>query len=220
MAAEQALGPIEQAELLIRREPAKRDLFLAALAVCERQETQRFALEERMGAIPQATTMFQSLGTLVDALVREGLLAETLSEPEFDPDTEEERVDMARATYTITEKGAEVLHRLSPQARLAALFANEPENAAGFIALLRFCNEEKRTKAQIDEKLMPLCASAGQKRHVSGVGLYPSYFTDCLQSAGGLVWSNGWTATEEGVAFLGGLSIDENVRSETKEEVS
>lgn len=201
-----ALDDLDQAVLLIKREPAKRELYLAALDAAGQAATEapaaRFDIEERMAAMPQAATMFQSMGVLVDALVREGLLDETLPELEFDPDTEEERVDVTRATYALTQKGAAVRERLCPASRLGALFSAEPEYAQGFARLLRFCKGELRTKRQIDEHMAATCAAAPRSRHVSAAGVYPSYFTDCLQAAGGLVWKDGWTTTEEGAAFL------------------
>lgn len=201
----QAAAPdeLEQAVMLIRREPAKRELYLAALSAAEQQgEIARFDLEAHMSAMPQAETMFQSMGTLVDALVREGLLDEQLPEPEYDPDTEEESVDMARACYGLTEKGTCVLERLRPASRLAQLVASEPEYAEGFRKLLAFCEGARRTKREIDDELAVVCAKAPRLRHVSAAGIYPSYFTDRLEQAGGLVWRSGWTTTQEGSAFL------------------
>lgn len=205
--AERADAPdeIEQAITLIRREPAKRELYLEALAAAAasgQDPIARFDLEARMAAKPQAATMFQSMGTLIDALVREGLLAEELPEPEFDPDTEEEHIDMARATYALTEKGACVFERLRPASRLSRLFADEPEYAEGFRTLLAFCEGKARTKRDIDDALAAICAAAPRSRHVSAAGIYPSYFTDRLEQCGGLVWESGWTTTEEGSAFL------------------
>lgn len=203
--ATSAPDELEQAVVLIRREPGKRELYLEALAAAGSEGADpisRFDLEGRMAAKPQAATMFQSMGTLIDALVREGLLAEQLPEPEYDPDTEEERVDMARATYALTDKGGKVLECLRPSARLARLFADEPENAEGFRRLLAFCNGTKRAKRQIDDELAAICAAAPRSRHVSAAGIYPSYFTDRLEQCAGLVWEDGWTTTKEGAAFL------------------
>lgn len=202
---EQAAVPdeLEQAVTLIRREPAKRELYLAALSASEQcGEIARFDLEARMAAMPQAETMFQSMGTLVDALVREGLLDERLPEPEYDPDTEEASVDLARARYGLTEKGASVLKRLCPASRLAQLIADEPEYAEGFRTLLAFCEGQCRSKCEIDSELAVICAKAPRSRHVSAAGIYPSYFTDRLEQSGGLVWRSGWTTTQEGSAFL------------------
>lgn len=203
--ATSAPDELEQAVVLIRREPGKRELYLEALAAAGSEGADpisRFDLEGRMAAKPQAATMFQSMGTLIDALVHEGLLAEQLPESEYDPDTEEQRVDMARATYALTDKGGKVLERLHPSVRLARLFADEPENAEGFRRLLGFCNGDKRTKRQIDEELAAICAAAPRSRHVSAAGIYPSYFTDRLEQCAGLVWEDGWTTTKEGAAFL------------------
>ena len=133
-AAQAADAPdeLEQAVTLIRREPAKRELYLAALSMAEqRGDVARFDLEAGMAALPQAETMFQSMGTLIDALVREGLLDEQLPEPEYDPDTEETSVDMARARYGLTDKGARVLERCSKREidnELAVICAKAPRS--------------------------------------------------------------------------------------------
>ena len=76
--ATSAPDELEQAVVLIRREPGKRELYLEALAAAGSEGADpisRFDLEGRMAAKPQAATMFQSMGTLIDALVHEGLLA-------------------------------------------------------------------------------------------------------------------------------------------------
>ncbi|MCI9262326.1 hypothetical protein [uncultured Adlercreutzia sp.] len=191
-----------QAALL--REPAKRELYLAALTFTSKQPEPagRFAIEEAIDAQPQRSAFFQPAGALVDALVSFGALDEQLPEAEFDEDTEETFVDMARATYTLTEAGAEALEALSPALRLDALLEREAGRKEGFLTLMDFCAGKARTRREIDELLNAACAAEKNERHVAGMALYPSYYVDCLEKAGALTWQNGWTTTEEARAYL------------------
>lgn len=195
---------IRQAMLLIRREPAKRELYLAALKYVRDSDgsTMRYDIEEKIDSAPQKTTMHQSSGTLVDALVREGLLEERLPSPEYDESTGEEFVDMARASYSMTESGEQTLDRLSPSTRLNELFDKEKEFAEQFLQLLEFCADAPRSKAEIDALLEEACSRVPRTKHVAAQAIYPSFFVDRLESSGALVWKNGWTTTDEGKAFV------------------
>lgn len=191
-------------EAALTREPAKRELYLAALAFADKQPERvgRFALEAVIDEQPQRSAFFQPAGALVDALVSFGALDEQLPEPEFDEDTEEEFADMSRATYGLTEAGAEAFAALSPALRLDALLERETGRKEGFVALMNFCVDQKRTRREIDELLNAACAAEKNERHVAGMALYPSYYVDCLEKAGALTWQNGWTTTEEARAYL------------------
>lgn len=185
----------------ITREPAKRELYLAAMTfvAANPEGVLRFAVEEAVEAAPERATFFQPAGSLVDALVTSGALAEEQPEPTFDEDTEEEYIDMARASYRLTEEGAEALQQLSPNARLSALVARQPQWAEAFSQLLDFCRGTKRSRQEIDALLTPLCEQQENQRHVAALAVYPSFFVDSLARAGALKWANGWT-TVEGVA--------------------
>ena len=195
---------IRQAMLLIRREPAKRELYLTALKYAKSFEgsAMRYDLEKEIDSAPQKTTMRQSSGTLVDALVREGLLEEQLPSSEYDEDTGEEFVDMAKASYSITELGEQILDRLSPTTRLNELFDKEKEFTEQFLQLLEFCMDTPRSKAEIDALLEEACSRIPRTKHVAAQAVYPSFFVDRLESSGALVWKNGWTTTDEGKAFV------------------
>lgn len=189
----------------LTREPAKRELYLAALTFAARQPDRvgRFALEDVIDEQPQRSAFFQPAGALVDALVSFGALDEQLPEPEFDEDAEEEFVDMARATYGLTDAGAAALRALSPALRLDALLKQEDGRKENFLDLMRFCSERKRTRQEIDGLLKGVCEAEKNERHVAALALYPSYYVDRLEKAGALAWNNGWTTTEEARAYLG-----------------
>lgn len=182
----------------ITREPAKRELYLAAMTfvAANPEGALRFAVEEAVEAAPERATFFQPAGSLVDALVTFSALAEELPEPTFDEDTEEEYIDMARASYRLTEEGAEALQQLSPNARLSALVARQPQWAEAFSQLLDFCRGTKRSRQEIDALLTPLCEQQENQRHVAALAVYPSFFVDSLARAGALKWANGWTTVE------------------------
>lgn len=186
------------------REPAKRELYVSILAFISNNETQtlRYDIEEQVKAQPQYETFFQSPGVLIDSLVRVGALSETLPEPEYDEDTEEEYIDWARALYAITEVGQGALNNLAPTTRLQALMEAEPERAQGFRDLLAFCANHARTRREIDALLQDTCKKEPAKFHVATQGLFPSYYVDRLERCGGLVWKDGWTTTQDGLAFL------------------
>lgn len=191
-------------ESALTREPAKRELYLAALAFAAgaSERVDRFSIEAVIDQRPERTAFFQPAGSLVDALVGFGALDEKLPEPEYDEDAEEEFIDMAKATYGLTPEGVAALEEFSPHARLTALFACEPERAAGFRSLMVFCAGQARTRREIDGLLAPFCESEKNTRHVAAAAIYPSYYVDRLERAGALQWSDGWTTTEEAQAFL------------------
>ena len=185
-------------------EPAKREIYIRALQHVEAgsEPCRRMELEELMLALPEAASMHQAPGVLVDALVACGALDEQLPEPVFDEDTQEYFTDRAQAAYTLTEIGAEALEDLSASARTRSVIDEEPQFKDSYVSLLSFCAAKARSRTEIDELLDEVCAAQPNPASVTGYGLYASYFTDKLQASGALAWRDGWTTTEEGKALL------------------
>lgn len=196
----------EQVRYFLSREPQKRELYYAALrAVSEAVEPfalRRSDLTGAMAACPQAASMHQSLGTLVDALVTQGLLAAREPEPVYDEAADEEIVDVALTAYALTEAGRAATRDFAPASRLSALLAEEAEHGDRFYDLLAFCAEAPRSRHDIDGLLNDYCAAIPTKFSVAAQGLYPSYFTDRLEKCGALVWEGGWRTTEAGRSVL------------------
>lgn len=185
-------------------EPAKREIYLTALNFVKDSEgrTGRFDLERVIDQCPERTSFFQPAGSLIDALVGFGALDEELPAPEYDEDIEEEFIDRALATYGLTDEGREAVVTLSPASRLQALLEREGQRRDGLVRLMTFCAEQKRSRHDIDELLKDACAAEKSTRHVAASAIYPSYYVDCLERAGALKWSDGWTTTEEALAYL------------------
>lgn len=196
----------EAVRYFLSREPQKRELYYAALRTVAEADgpfaLHRPDLTGAMAACPQAASMHQSLGTLVDALVTQGLLEAREPEPVYDEAADEEIVDRARTTYALTEAGRAATDDFAPASRLAALLAEEAEHGEQFRKLLAFCSEAPRTRQDIDGLLNDYCAAIPTKFSVAAQGLYPSYFTDRLEKCGALVWQNGWRTTEAGRSLL------------------
>lgn len=185
-------------------ESAKREIYIAALkhTSINPQPSLRSELEQHMIALPEAKTMHQAPGTLIDALVKCGALGEEVPDPVFDEDTQEYFVDRSRASYTLTATGQEALAKLSTSERTRSLFESEPQFKDSYMSLLGFCSEQARTRLEIDELLDDVCAAQPNSASVTRYGIYASYFTDKLQASGALTWDDGWTTTEDGKAIL------------------
>lgn len=196
----------EQVRYFLSREPQKRELYYAALrAVADAAEPfalRRPDLTGAMAACPQASSMHQSLGTLVDALVTQGLLEAREPEPVYDEAADEEIVDVSLTAYALTEASHAATHDFAPVSRLATLLSEEPEHRDRFCDLLAFCSEAPRSRQDVDGLLNDYCAAIPTKFSVAAQGLYPSYFTDRLEKCGALVWEGGWRTTEAGRSVL------------------
>jgi|GEM_PF-5087979 len=192
----------------ICREPAKREVYLEALRfVADRKVAPRFDVEDRMMTCAAAHAVHFAPSTMIEGLVSVGALVERLPEPEHDKDTGEDFIDSAKITYQITDEGKAAQEDLSPRRRLDALFAADPSHVGGFLKLLSLCSSGARGRDEINTLLEQECAAEPLRDH--GLpGLYPSYFTDALERAGGLTWNRGWTATSEGVDFLNQMKAE------------
>lgn len=185
-------------------ESAKREIYITVLkhVSTNPEPSLRSELEQRMIALPEAKTMHQAPGTLLDALIKCGALEEETPDPVFDEDTQEYFVDRSQASYTLTSTGQEALTKLSTSERTRSLFESEPQFKNSYMNLLSFCAEQARTRLEIDELLDDVCAAQPNSASVTRYGIYASYFTDKLQASGALVWDGGWTTTEDGKAIL------------------
>lgn len=103
--------------------------------------------------------------------------------------------------FAITDEGRDVARTLAPEGRLAALFeADEAENPVYRRILTLADQPEGAAKADLEktlfaEGLIPVDERTGLP------AIFPSYYIDNLERAGGLVWESSWKTTEEGRRF-------------------
>lgn len=104
-------------------------------------------------------------------------------------------------SLALTDSGRDLLERYAPDATLRALASERPGYADVFQAVLWACDSDggctrSELEAQIEQfpQLQP--DGKGQTR------VYPQYFLDALESAGGIVWDGAWRTTDAGRAML------------------
>ena len=190
---------------MMRSEPAKRELYYVGIMAVQdagEEGIGRFELEAAMESVPEAKTMYQPMGILVDALVKAGAIDEEAPEPEFDEATQESYVDATKIVYRANAVSQALIDLMNPTRRFADLLEANDEYRESYAQLLDFCSDQPRTRSEIDELLDGVCKQAPNPGNRAKQGLYPSYFTDGLQGVGAIAWNDGWTITEAGKACL------------------
>lgn len=123
----------------------------------------------------------------------------------FDDLVEDESVPAeAEITYGVraTELGRDTVAPYAPTAQLTELIEGDPEAAPVHLRVLELCCAEGgKSKKELDQVLN----DEGLIPHDERTGLisiYPAYYIDNLEKAGGLVWKDTWRVTEEGREVL------------------
>lgn len=166
---------------------------------------------EREAAKSWPASIRETPAVVVDMLVRNRALVDqvtvdgrpyagTLEDVQLD-ETVPEDADV-RETLAITEDGRRLLEDHDPRNTLYALFQSHPHYADVYRAVLWACDgrsgcmrEELEEQIKAMPQLLP-DATTGQTR------VYPQYFIDALQSAGGIEWDGAWRTTDAGRAAM------------------
>lgn len=194
---------------LVRNNPQLKKPVLAVLGLLGEtgESCQRAAVEQAAQELWDPAFR-QGVAATIDMLVRDGAIdqsilvqgepyAGTLDDLQVDeavPDDADVSVRIA-----LTERGAALRDAYTPAATLQALLDERPQYAEVFEALLWACsNDEGCSRAAIESQInaMPQVQSAQPR-------VYPQYFIDALESAGGIAWDGAWRTTPEGRALLG-----------------
>ena len=172
----------------------------------ERREDLENAAQEKWHAAFGRTP-----AAVVDILVRRRMLAEqvfingeayegTLEAAQTDESLPDDA--QVEVRLTLTEKGEDLRDAYAPGATMHALYEDRPGYSEVFNAMLWACSSEDgasrdEIEAQINE-LPPL--QPNEKGHKT---VYPQYFFDALETAGGIEWRDGaWKITEAGRQLL------------------
>lgn len=198
---------------LINDNPRLKKPVLAVLALLnDAEEPRRRSDVERELAQGWGASYVRTPTATIDILVRRGALVGQVyvnGEPYKgtlqDVQTDESVAEDADAyeTLTITEKGRALAETHQPDATLRALLDEHPEYADVFSAVLWAASAETGSpRADLEREInafpqLKLDAESGRTR------VYPQYFIDALETAGGICWKDGaWRTTEAGKALL------------------
>ena len=153
----------------------------------------------------------QSPSTVVDILVRNGAIVErvlvngepyagTLEDVQLDDNVPDDAVAVER--LALTEKGVGLMERYAPASTLGALFASRPQYADVFQAVLWACDDERGCqRADLEAQLMAM-PQLGRDPQTGRTSVYPQYFIDALETAGGIAWDGAWHTTAAGKAMI------------------
>jgi hypothetical protein len=197
---------------LLEHNPLLRQPLLLVLAACLeqestcRQEIEASVIDRNPGAFHR-----QAPATVVNILVRNGMIEEQLviNQDSYggslaEAQTDEHLDDDAQIEQRIfvTNKGRQILDEYSPDIRLRALLDSRPEYSRVFCKILTLCadNSKGQSRADLEQELMkdPLL----QPDSFGASAIYPQYFLDALESAGGIVWRDSWFTTKAGKAVV------------------
>ena len=146
--------------------------------------------------------------TVIDVLVRNGALSQqlfvdgkpyagTFADMQFD-DSIEPGAQIA-ALVSITQEGRDLQASLDPSVTLRRLIEDRPHYADVFRRMVACCasSECGATRTQLEETI----EQGGPLHAPDGTRVYPQYFIDALESAGGIEWQGAWRATAAGRAW-------------------
>ncbi len=196
---------------LIEHNPLLKKPVLALLALCDQHpEADRSFIENAADELWEASYS-QSPAVVVDILVRSGALEEqvladgqpyegTIQDMQLDPEIADDVV--AQALLSVTPEGADLLESYAAENTLHALLAEKPQYEAAFQTVLAACAVEGGcARADLEQALGKL-PQLQPDPHTKQTAVYPQFFIDALETAGGIAWDGAWRTTEAGRAAV------------------
>lgn len=192
-------------EDIIKHNPMLKEPILTVLALAE-EVGDRATLETT--ALQAWKPFFsQAPAAVIDTLVRHGFLSQqafvngepyedTLEDMQLDESVPDDAV--AEVRLAVTEAGRSLASSYDPASTLAALFGERPRYADVFSAILSACAAEAGATREAVEAIVEAAAPTA----ADGKKVYPQYFLDALECAGGIVWGGAWRTTDAGRAAL------------------
>lgn len=192
---------------VIEHNPMLKKPLLAVLAISAQQTDESRNAVERCALETWDDAYQQTPSACVDILVRTGALAERIlvdGEP-YDGTLEDLQLDesvpddaLAESRLAITASGRALLDACKPEHTLQILLAGKPHYRETFLAALAACTSEGgASRADLERAIDEQSAPTDGARLV-----YPQYFIDALETAGGIAWDGAWRATGAGKAVV------------------
>lgn len=196
---------------LIKYNPLLKKPLLCTLSLCEEGEiTDRLALECAAQEV-WSDDYRQSPEVSIDILIRNGALTEQVfvDGAVYDGALEDIQLDetipddaVAEVCINMTEIGQHLLNAYAPETTLQTLLREKPQYHEVFLTALKTCDSEcgcSRTDLESAlNEMPPLQPNPDTLRRE----VYPQYFIDALEAAGGIVWQGAWRTTDVGKAAL------------------
>ncbi len=192
-------------EDIIKHNPMLKEPILTVLALAE--EAGDRATLEAMALQAWKPFFSQAPAAAIDTLVRHGFIAQqsyvngepyegTLEDMQLDESVPDDAV--AEVRLAVTEAGRSLASSYDPASTLAALFGERPRYADVFSAILSACAADDGATREAIEAIVEAAAPTA----ADGKKVYPQYFLDALECAGGIAWDGAWRTTDAGRAAL------------------
>lgn len=197
---------------LLEHNPLLRQPALTVLRIAQQQPGAiRQSIEAAATNALIGRNLFQPIPILVDVLIRNGALNEAVlvdgtsyehgfqglqTDSTIDAEAQVERL------ITITKTGSDLLAAYDGHNRLAELLEREPPLRNIYLSILRSCKEKAGCTRLELEELIDALVSGDATVGNSHSKLYPQYFLDSLETAGGITWEQSWRVTEAGEVVI------------------
>ncbi len=189
---------------LVEHNPRLKAPVAAVLSLFEGKETRDRADVEAAAADAWSEKYSQNPGAIVDILVRNDALEESVTvdgEP-YNGSLEDIQKDESISldaevadTLTITDGGRELAASIDPDTTVAALFEERPHYEQVFTRVPNVCaGEAGATREDVEQAV----EGGGEVHSPDGQRVYPQFFMDALESAGAIVWDGAWRTTDAG----------------------
>lgn len=196
---------------IIEHNPMLKKPLLALLTAAEPHAyVNRLELEAR--ALETWSNQYtQSPSVSIDILVRNEALIEqiivdggpyngTLEDLQLDDNVTEDAVIESR--ISITDEGRALITAYAPATTLQALITNKPHYHNVFETILHACNVEAGCSCADLEQTLSTMPQLQPNPSTQQTAVYPQYFIDALESAGGIFWNNSWHTTDTGKTVI------------------
>lgn len=175
--------------------------------VADRRPHERGELESAAAKV-WSDAFAQEPAVVIDVLVRAGAVVEELivDGEAYDGTLEDIQLDESipleaevSNVITVTDAGIDLSASLDPLNTLRELFAERPCYQDTFRRVLLACMPQEGASREALEQAVE---AQGDVTSPEGERVYPQFFMDALESAGGISWNGAWHITDAGRKLL------------------
>lgn len=193
---------------LVEHNPRLKEPVACVLRMYAEVETfDRAQLEEQLSQVWRESYS-QAPATIIESLLRNGALAEQIvvDGQVYDGTLEDiqrdESVPLEAEVsdgISITQAGRDLAASLDPDFAMRGLLADRPHYRDVFARVICVCAASDGASREAVEQAVE---QDGNVVSPDGKRVYPQYFMDALETAGGIVWDGVWRATQAGLRAI------------------
>ena len=182
---------------LVEHNPRLKEPVTCVLGMYAEAETfDRAQLEEQLSQVWRESYS-QAPATIIEIVVDGQVYDGTLEDIQRD-----ESVPLEAEVsdgISITEAGRDLAASLDPDFTMRALLADRPHYRDVFARVISVCAAADGASREAVEQAVE---QDGNVVSPDGKRVYPQYFMDALETAGGIVWDGAWRATQAGLRAI------------------